>query len=201
MIRILFSRLLGALQRRSLESDFDAEVRTHLEMLAAENERRGMSADEARQEALRSLGNVTQLKESQREGRALPQIETLFADLKYAARTLRANPGFTVVAALTLTLGIGVTTTVFTAYNAVALKTLPVADPGSVVRLERWFERSRGDIQYAFSYLEYKYCRDHNDVFTGLVATSFPVQVIADGADKLQGQLVSANYFADLGVP
>src|SRR5579863_1473422 len=148
MIRILFSRLLGALQRRSLESDFDAEVETHLEMLAAENERRGMGPVEARQEALRSLGNMTQLKESQREGRALPQIETLFADLKYAARRLRANPGFTIVAALTLTLGIGVTTTVFTAYNAVALKTLPVADPGSVVRLERWFERSRGDIQY-----------------------------------------------------
>jgi predicted permease len=201
MIRILFSRLLGALRRRSLESDFDAEVQTHLDMLAAENERRGMDPGEARQEALRSLGNVTQLKESQREGRALPQIETLFADLKYAARTLRANPGFTIVAAVTLTLGISVTTTVFTAYNAVALKTLPVADPGSVVRLERWFERSRGDIQYAFSYLEYKYCRDHNDVFTGLVATSFPVQVIADGTDKLQGQLVSANYFADLGVP
>ncbi len=201
MIRILFSKLLGVFRRGSLESDFDAEVQTHLEMLAAENVRRGMNPGEARQQALRSLGNVTQLKESQREGRALPQIETLFADLKYAARTLRANPGFTVVAALTLTLGIGVTTTVFTAYNAIALKALPVADPSSVVRLERWFERSRGDIQYGFSYAEFKYCRDHNDVFLSLVATSWPVQVIAEGTDKLQGQLVSANYFGDLGVP
>jgi len=202
MIRLLFSRLLGAFRRRSLENDFDAEVQTHLEMLIEENVRRGMTQDEARQAALRSLGNITRLKESQRDRRALPQIETLLADVKYGARTLRANPGFTVVAVLTLTLGIGVTTTVFTAYNAIALKPLPVADPASVVRLERWFETgSRGDVQYAFSYPEYQYCRDRNDVFTSLVATSFPLPAVADGFDKLQGQLVSANYFSDLGVP
>jgi predicted permease len=100
-----------------------------------------------------------------------------------------------------LTLGIGVTTTVFTAYNAIALKPLPVADPASVVRLERWFETGyRGEIQYAFSYPEYQYCRDRNDVFISLVAAGFPLAVIADGVDKLQGQLVSTNYFTDLGV-
>lgn len=202
MIRLLFSRLLGAFRRRSLENDFDAEVQTHLEMLIAENVHRGMTPDEAQQAALRSLGNITRLKESQRDQRALPQIETLLADLKYGARTLRANPGFTVVAVLTLTLGIGVTTTVFTAYNAIALKPLPVADPASVVRLERWFETGyRGEIQYAFSYPEYQYCRDRNDVFTSLVAAGLPLAVVADGVDKLQGQLVSANYFTDLGVP
>ena len=201
MIRVLFSRLMGAFRRRSLDNDFEAELQTHLEMLMAENIQRGMTPDEARQGALRSLGNITRIKESQRDQRALPQIETLFADLKYGARTLQANPGFTLVAVLTLTLGIGVTTTVFTAYNAVALKALPVADPNRVVRLERWFERSRGDIQYAFSYPEYKYCRDRTDVFTSLVATSFPLPAVADGVDKLQGQLVSANYFSDLGVP
>ncbi len=192
---------MGAFRGRSLDNDFEAEVQTHLEMLIVENVHRGMTADEARQAALRSLGNITQLQESQRDQRALPQIETLFADLKYGARTLRANPGFTLVAVLTLTLGIGVTTTVFTAYNAIALKPLPVADPASVVRLERWFETGyRGEIQYAFSYPEYQYCRDRNDVFISLVAAGFPLAVIADGVDKLQGQLVSTNYFTDLGV-
>jgi hypothetical protein len=157
MIRILLSRLLGALRRRALDEDFDAEVQTHLEMLVEEYARRGMAPAEAREAAQRSLGSITQLKESQRERRGLPQIGTLFADLKYAARMLRTNPGFTLIAVLTLTLGIGVVTTVFTAYNAVALKPLPVSDPSRVVRLERWFESgSHGDVQYAFSYPEYK---------------------------------------------
>ncbi len=201
MIRVLFSKLAGMIRRRSHEEDFDAEVQAHLDMLTEENVRRGLTAEESRQAARRSLGSITQIKEIQREGRGLPQIETLFADLRYAARMLRANPGFTLVAVLTLTLGIGVVTTVFSAYNAVALKPLPVADPSKVVRLERWFERQRGDIQYAFSYPEYKYCRDRNDVFASLVAASWPLAAVADGVDRVQGQLVTANYFADMGVP
>src|SRR3984957_8071779 len=147
MIRLLLSKLLGAFRHGSLERDFDTEVGAHLEMLFEENVRRGMGMDEARQAALRNMGNLTLIKEHQREERGLPQIETLFADLKYGARMLQANPGFTLTAVLTLTLGVGVVTTVFTAYNAVALKPLPVADPSQVVRLERWFASgSRGDV-------------------------------------------------------
>jgi len=202
MIRILFSRLMGALRRPFLDRDFDSEIEAHLQMLIDENARRGMAPDEARQAALRSLGHLTRLKESHREQRGLPQLETLFADLKYGARTLRANPGFTLVAALTLALGVGVVTTVFTAYNAVALKPLPVADPSQVVRLERWFaDGGRGDLQYGFSYPEYLYCRDRNDMFTSLVAASGSHTVVADDGEKLGGQMVTANYFADLGVP
>jgi predicted permease len=200
-MRTLFSKVLAMFRRRFLDQDFDAEVEAHVQMLIEQNVGRGMTPDEARQAALRSMGNVTRVKESQRESRGLPQIETLFADLKYGARTLRANPGFTLIAALTLSLGIGVVTTVFTAYNAVALKPLPVADPSQVVRLERWFANSRGDFQYEFSYPEYLYCRDRNDVFTGLVAASGSHAVVADDSDKLAGQLVTANYFTDLGVP
>src|ERR1035437_2238105 len=200
-MRVLFSKLVAMVRRRFLDQDFDAEVETHLEMLIEENVRRGMTPEEARQAGLRSLGSITQIRENHREARGLPQIETLFADLKYGARMLRANPAFTLIAVLTLTLGIGVITTVFTAYNAVALKPLPVADPNQVVRLERWFASgSRGDMQYGFSYPEYLYCRDRNDVFTSLVAASGSHTVVAGEADKLQGQLVTANYFADLGV-
>ena len=202
MVRTLLSKFLGVFGRRFFDRDFDAEVETHLEMLFEENVRRGMGPNEARQAALRSMGNLTSVKEHQREQRGLPQIETLFADLKYGARMLRANPGFTLIAVLTLTLGIGVVTTVFTAYNAVALKPLPVADPSQVVRLERWFASgSRGDVQYGFSYPEYLYCRDRNDVFTSLVAASGSHAVVADEGVKLAGQLVTANYFTDLGVP
>ena len=199
-MRVLFSKLMAMLRRRSLDQDFDAEVEAHLEMLVEQNISRGLTPDEARRAALRGMGNVTRVKESQRESRGLPQIETLFADLKYGARTLRANPGFTLIAALTLTLGVGVVTTVFTAYNAIALKPLPVADPSQVVRLERWFANNRGDIQYEFSYPEYLYCRDRNDVFAGVVAASGVHAVVAGDADKLAGQMVTANYFTDLGV-
>jgi predicted permease len=199
---VLFSKLQAMFRHRALDQEFDAEVQAHLEMLIEENISRGMTPAEARQAALRSMGNVTRVKEGHRESRGLPQIETLFADLKYGARTLRANPGFTLVAALTLALGVGVVTTVFTAYNAVALKPLPVADPSQVVRLERWFASgSHGDIQYGFSYPEYLYCRDHNDVFRSLVAASWSHTVVADDPDKFAGQLVTANYFTDLGVP
>jgi predicted permease len=202
MIRTLLSRIVAFARRKSLDEDFDAELRSHLEMFIEENIRRGMTSKDARDAALRSIGNVTQLRETQREARGLVWIETLWADLKYAARMLCANPGFTLIAVLTLTLGVGVVTTVFTAYNALALKPLPVADPSQVVRLERWFASgSHGDIQYGFSYPEYLYCRDRNDVFTSLVAASWSHTAIADDGDKLGGQLVTANYFTDLGVP
>src|SRR5262249_7863411 len=121
------------------------------------------------------------------------------------------SPGFTLVAVITLALGIGVNTTLFTAFDAVALKPLPVSDPARVVRIERWFESgNHGDVQYAFSYPEYVYCRDHNDVFASLVAATWPLRLFAalprvpggeaGEPEQAHGQLVSANYFADLGV-
>ncbi len=102
----------------------------------------------------------------------------------------------------TVALGIGVNTTVFTLYNTLVLKPLPVADPDRVVRLERWFRNNfRGDVQYQFSWQEYQYTRDHNSLLAGLVAASWPIQVTAgtDG-ETVQGELVSANYFSDLGI-
>jgi predicted permease len=202
MIRALLSKLAAMFRRKAIEDDLDAELSSHLEMLIEENQRRGMSQSDARYAAMRTLGGITRIKEDHRDHRGLPHLETLLADLKYGARTLRANPGFTIVATLTLALGIGVVTTVFTAYNAIALKPLPVADPNQVVRLERWFESGmQGDMQYGFSYPEYEYARARNDVFESLVAASWPQAVVADNSEKLHGQLVSANYWTGLGVP
>jgi predicted permease len=196
----LVSRLSGHAGRRRAEREFDDEIAEHLEMLTADNVRRGMPLHEARLAARRSFGGVAQVKETQRELRGLPQLDILWADTRYAARTLGGNPGFTLVAVLTLALGIGVNTTLFSAFNAVALKPLPVADPGSVVRLERWFEsRSTGNGQYGFSYPEYLYFRDHGAAFASVVACSWPVGVQGE-TDKLQGQTVSGNYFPALGI-
>ncbi len=196
-------------QHQRAERELAREVATHLALMEEDFQRRGMTAEEARLAAKRAYGGVEQAKELHRDERSFAWIEQMVRDLRYECRSLARNPGFTLVAVLTLTLGIGVNATLFSAYNAVALKPLPVADPNEVVRMERWLESgSKGDLQYAFSYPEYAYCRDHNNVFSSLIAASWPHPVLAEGTygtDRLQperaaAQLVSANYFADLGV-
>jgi predicted permease len=189
-----------------MEAEFSSEVETHLALLAEDLARRGLSPEEARREARRQFGGVAQIQELHREGRGIAALDQAAADLRYALRMMRRNPGFSLVSMLTLALGIGVNTTLFSAYNAVALKRLPVADPQQVVRLERWFaSRARGGVQYAFSYPEYLYLRDHARSFADMVAFSWPVRTFAEWragrAERLYGQLVSANYFAAMGVP
>jgi predicted permease len=199
------------LRLRRGEQEFSAEIEEHLALAADEFVRRGMSPQEARLAARRSFGGVTQIQDAHREARGIMHLHRLYADVKYALRMMRLNPGFTLLAVLTLGMGIGVNTTLFTAYNAVVLKPLPIADPDAVYRMERWFQsRNLGNIQYAFSYPEYAYLRDHNRGFESLVAASWPVRAFAEwpgtggsetsGSGKVDVQLVSANYFAALGI-
>ncbi len=204
-MRALLARLRNVFSSRAADSDFDAEVESHLAMLTDEHLRRGLDPEQARQAAMRSLGHVTRIKEDRREQRSLPQIETLFKDLRYAGRMLAKNPGFTSVAVITLALGIGVNTTLFTAFNAVALKPLPVKDAENIARLERWFESgAAGDTQYAFSYSEYLHFAEQSRSFESLSAVSWSIQVLAatvgGETEALQARLVSGDYFSSLRV-
>lgn len=194
---------------RRADEELEREIAAHVALLEEEYERRGMSKDEARASARRKLGGVEQVKQAHRDQRSIPWLEQTRQDLRHACRTFARNPGFALVAVVTLAAGIGVNTTLFTAYDAVALKPLPVADPSQVVRLERWFVHGwRGDIQYAFSWPEYRYCREHQDVYSDFVAASWPVKALAvlpgDKEERqptaLQGQLVSGSYFRSFGV-
>jgi predicted permease len=144
-------------------------------------------------------------------GIVMTLIRDFRQDVRYAFRMLGRKPGFTIVAVLAIALGIGVNTALFSIYNSVALKLIPVKDPGQVVRLKRWFQNgSLGDLQYYFSYPEYVYLRDHNDVFANMVAVSSMTSILASisepgkpaaaDSEKLQGQLVSANYFEAFGI-
>jgi hypothetical protein len=142
-------------------------------------------------------------KELHRDERSILWIEQAFQDLRHACRNLAKSPGFAITAVVALALGIGVNTTLFSLFNAVALKPLPVSDSDHVVRFERWFESgAKGNIQYGFSYPEFLYCRDHGEQFSSLIAASWLFGALASPpAGRISVQLVSANYFSDLGVP
>src|SRR5260370_37635066 len=125
---VLAARIRGLFVKDRLERELDDEVRFHLEMQAEDNRRAGMNPAEARYAAMRSFGGIEQMKEKFRERRTLSLVETVVQDLSHGMRSLRRRPGFTIVAGLSLALGIGATTAIFSVLNAVALRPLPYAD-------------------------------------------------------------------------
>jgi macrolide transport system ATP-binding/permease protein len=112
-LRVFLSRLAGLVRKGTLERDMDDELDFHLQMEIDENLRQGMQPADARSQAQRRLGGVAQLKESYRETHALPIFEVLWQDIRFGFRMLRRSPGFSLLAILCLTLGIGATTAVF----------------------------------------------------------------------------------------
>jgi macrolide transport system ATP-binding/permease protein len=193
-MRALLMRTIAKIQNvwsfRRADEDLEREIAIHL-ALEEDYERRGMSHDEARRAAYRTLGGVEQARQAHRDQRSINWLEH--------------TPG----SVITLVAGIGANTALFTAYDAVARKPLPVSDPGRVVRLGRWFVNGwLGDMQHGFSLPEYLYCRDHQNAFADLVATIWPVKVQAilpgdkEGMQPtaLPGQLVSGNYFRSFEV-
>ncbi len=156
-----------------------------------------------KRDATGELGNRMPVKEIPREAWAWTSLERLWQDVRYALRMMRRSPGFTVVAVLSLALGIGANTAIFSLINAVILRSLPVAEPGRLVELLARY-RGQGRIN-AFSWQSYEYMRDRAQSLTGLVADSpdyARFHARAEGLDweNVDGDFVSGNFFTTLGV-
>src|ERR1700751_3142281 len=132
-LHVFAARLLGLFRKRRIDENLDAELRTHLELLTDENIRRGMKPEEARYAARREFGGVEQAKELYREQRGLPALDMLLQDLKFALRGLMNKPGFAIVAILTLALGIGATTAVFSVVDRILFRSLPYPEDDRLV--------------------------------------------------------------------
>ncbi len=194
-------RFRALLQKEKLDADMAEEMRGHIEMRMRENIEAGMSADEARYAAMRQFGWAENIKETCREQRGVTWLEHLIQDLRYGARMLRKNPGFTAVAVLTLALGIGANTAVFSIVNGVLLKPLPYREPDKLVRVFNTFKEQGWDRVgvTAPAFVEW---RKQNTVFEGIAATrGDSINLTGLGEpERVFGQSCSASLFQLLGV-
>jgi len=169
-MRALAVRTRAWLLGRDADEDFEDEIEGHLDLLTADNLRRGMAPEEARRNARLQLGGVTQLKETNRELRGLPLIETFLQDIRYAFRMFRKNPGFTAVALFTLALAIGANTATFSVVYAVLLKPLPYAHADQLFNVFQ--EKSQDESAKTFwSYPNFENLRGQSSSFSEMAGS------------------------------
>jgi len=195
----LLRRLFALFRRNQQERQLDAELQFHLQQATEENIRRGMNEAEARRAAQLSFGGVEQVKEAYRDVSRLRWIEEVWQDLRFGLRMLRKRPGFTLIAILTLSLGIGANTAIFSLLNAALLRPLPIAQPEQFIALSN---SVTGRLFPTFSYPNYKDMQARTEVFSGLLAYRFaPLSLSHDGLnERLWGYSVTGNYFDVLGI-
>jgi macrolide transport system ATP-binding/permease protein len=199
----LFSRLRTQFRKKELDRELSEELAFHIEQETEENIAAGMSAEEARYAALRKFGGMEQVKEECRDAWGLRFIETLLQDIRFGARMLIKDPTLTAVVVLTLALGIGVNTSMFSVVYSLALRPLPVTDSARVVGVYEEFHGhySRGVYGQPnlLSYPEYVRYRDGSHVFSGLAGyADVSLSLGGGGGQSIAGLLASCNYFAVL---
>jgi macrolide transport system ATP-binding/permease protein len=205
LLRSIAGGLRTLFRKAQVSQELDEELNNFLEMAAEEKMKQGMSRKDAIRAVRLERGSLEVTKEVVRSAGWESFVETLWQDLRFATRMLRKNPGFTATAVITLGLGIGLNSAIFSLFDALMLRALPVRDPNAVVNIYQRIQDKAGGYR-SFSYPEYVALRESNDVFSGLVAFSWipaeietPTRSTADGAEEAQGLLVTADYFSLLG--
>ena len=200
-LKILALRALALFRWRTLERDFDEELRSHIDMQTELNLSRGLSPEEARREALLMFGGVEQTKQACREERGLPMIDTLPQDVRFGFRMLRRSPGFSILAILCLTLGIGANAAVLSWIEGVLFRPYPL-----VAHQERLFAitgTARGEREpTAISWPDVLDLQRNCKLIDAVIVTKImgTTLSIEDRAERAPGSIVSANYFDAIGV-
>jgi macrolide transport system ATP-binding/permease protein len=210
-LRNITSGLRSLFRKEQVDRELDEELGAYLEMAAAEKMREGMSRKEAVRAVRLERGNLELTKEVVRSGTWESFIETCWRDVRFGVRTLRKSPGFTAAVVLTLALGIGATTAIFTLIDAVMLKFLPVANPRQLYRLGDnngccvMVGTQNGGSFVLYSYQLYENLRDHTPEFSELAAfepwtSDLSVRRNGSANEPYKGEFVSGSYFNTLGV-
>jgi len=195
-IRTLVSRFAALFGKQKLDDELDEELRTHIEFAVEENLKLGMKAQQARTSALREFGGMTQTKETYCVQRGLPFVEQFGRDLRFAFRQLRKSPGFTIVALLTLALGVGANTAVFSLINGLLLRPLPLPHAEQLVVLR--FDKGVSDpIDYEFCAPFFRDLENRREVFSEVFAYNGDTLLVKgqSGNENVPGMLVSGQFF------
>jgi predicted permease len=200
-VRAALARIAGIFARNEVDNDLREELLSHLEMETAENIRRGMQPDEARRKAMLASGGLTQAAEAVHDRRGLPWLESIAADLRYALRTLRRSPAFTIVVVITLALGIGANTAIFSVVHGVLLKKLPHRDGVRLVYLRHSTDRPGGE-NINFSVPEVRDFRRGAKSLAGIAEFSDWTMTLqeTEGVVRIPTGLVTGNYFEVMGL-
>ena len=195
----LSSRIRGWMMARTIDQELVQELDAHLELLTAEYIRRGMMAEEARRCARLQIGGMEQLRERHREVGGLPAADNFLQDVRYALRTLGKKPGFTLVCVLTLGLGIGATTAIFSVVNGVLLRPLPYPNSGRLLRVQ---ESHPGGSNANFTYASYLDLKQQSKALENIAAfRPWSFNLTGEGEpQQVTGAMVSGNFFSALGI-
>ena len=202
-LRVLLFRFGGLFFQRRREQELSDEIGSHLEMQIEDNLRQGMNQEEARLAALRQFGGVEQVKEVYRDRRGLPLLETMVQDLRFGGRMLRRSPGFTASVVLTLALGIGANTAIFSVINSILLRPLPYQDPEGLVQLWEISSQQKGsNDKNSVSLPNFVDWREQNQSFEYMAAylarsMNFTGE---EQPERLQGVVVSPSFLPLLKV-
>jgi predicted permease len=200
-VRSIVRRVRAALDRHSLDAGLDAEVREHLEMLAADYERKGLTPSQARLAARRAFGGIEQMKEAHRDGRGLRWLDDARRDIHQALRSLQRAPVFTGAAILTLAVGLTAVTGILAVLNAFMLRAMPVSHPEQLVSIGTAPD-THVQIPHGVSFLDFQDYRADHAAFEDLLAYSVAIGGLNSGntTERITMYAVTDNYFSLLGV-